>query len=63
MSKPNIDWEKLYAAGENPTGQTTITPNGVAKGARVAPGWNRDQPYVWPQGEAEGVWKKNRTGE
>ena len=56
--------ESIIQDGENPDGQTSQGPNGTVKGARGAPGWNKQVDFgPAPQAAAEGVWRGNRTSE
>jgi hypothetical protein len=59
-----MDFEKAYAAGENPLGFTAQTVNGTAHYRGT--GWNRDQPWSSEQISPAGPWKdgdSNRSGE
>lgn len=65
-SRSNIDWEGLYAKGENPKGFTSQTPNGTAHWQGT--GWNDDPWGRWEQpqlepGPTRPAGRSNRTGE
>jgi len=64
IPKMKLDFESLYAKGENPRGVTSQTPNGTAhwKGS----GWNKGYDYEreqLPPDATRPSGRSNRTGE
>jgi hypothetical protein len=59
-----MDFEKIIQKGENSKGFTAQTNNGTAHWEGT--GWNRGEPYEWPEVEPDPTRpaeRSNRTGE
>ena len=59
-----MDFEALYAKGENPKGFTSVTINGTARA--MGTGWNKREPYSQeqlPPDRTRPAGRSNRTGE